>query len=68
MQDRHNALVTFNPSGGLTQKLTVGLKGAQSSNGNLNVKCGLWKNPLESGLECCLPSTKESFCCILRFP
>lgn len=42
MQDRHNDLVTFNPSGGLTQKLTVGLKGAQSSNGNLNVKCGLW--------------------------
>lgn len=68
MQDRHNALVTFNPSAGLTQKLTVGLKGAHSSNGNLNVKCGLWNNRLESGLEYYLSSTKESFCCVLRFP
>lgn len=43
MQGGHNAMLTFNPSGGLTQKLTVGVKGAQSSNGNLSVKCGLWK-------------------------
>lgn len=43
MQGGNNAMLTFNPSGGLTQKLTVGLEGAQSSNGNLSVKCGLWK-------------------------